>query len=116
MRSAAKGQRTPEGKENTELTLTTKGSGWHFSSSSLHTATGPPLRMLPPTNTCKRGSGRRVALPSRHHQVLLRNPGVQALPLLPYLSHQPGLAGFGELILADVSVPPVAEVQVLVIH
>lgn len=45
----------------TQLTLITKGSGWHFSSSSLHTVTGPPLRMLPPTNTWKQGSGRCVA-------------------------------------------------------
>lgn len=30
------------------LTLTTRGSGWHFSSWSSKTCTGPPLTMLPP--------------------------------------------------------------------
>lgn len=37
------------------LTWITKGSGWLCSSSSLSTTTGPPLEMLPPTKTCKRG-------------------------------------------------------------
>jgi len=113
--STAEGQRTPAGKGDAELTFTTKGSGWHFSSSSLHTATGPPRRMLPPTNTCRPGRGRPGALSASHHQVLLRNPAGQALLLLPYLSHQPGLAGLAQLVLADVSVQPVAEIQVPVV-
>lgn len=40
---------------------------------------------------------------------------MQALLPLPYLSHQPGLAVPGQLVLADVSVQPVAQIQVLVI-
>lgn len=31
-----------------DLTLTTRGSGWDFSSWSSSTCTGPPLTMLPP--------------------------------------------------------------------
>lgn len=38
-----------------------------------------------------------------------------APPPLPYLSHQLGLAGPGELVLADVPVQPVADVQVTVV-
>lgn len=102
------------GTEPAELTLITKGSGWHFSSSSLHTVTGPPRRMLPPTNTCRQGTETRGLAPDHHHPSP-RNYERSLLPP-PHLSHQPGLACPGDLVLADVSVQPVADVQVLVVQ
>lgn len=102
------------GAEAAALTLITKGSGWHFSSSSLHTVTGPPRRMLPPTNTCRQGQ-EMCGLAPTHHHPLPRNHECTLLPP-PHLSHQPGLAGPGDLVLADVPMQPVADIQVLVVQ
>ena len=102
--------------ETAELTLMKNGSGWLCSSSSPRTVTGPPLVTLPPTKTCRdqssgwpgqRGGGRPRPSPGDGE----RRRGAPGSRRPPHLPHQLGPAGVGDVVLADVSVQPVAEVQ-----
>lgn len=103
--------RAEMGRREAELTWMTKGSGWLCSSSSPHTATVPPLAMLPPTKTCERAELRVAETGKRGWSHPKMGQQWRGKPVLPYLSHQPGPAGVGDVVLADVSVQPVAEVE-----
>lgn len=78
--------------ETAELTLMKNGSGWLCSSSSLHTVTGPPLVMLPPTKTCKRPKvwvaetarmGLIPAVPRRRRKSIRMRPGARCCLTCP---------------------------------
>lgn len=103
--------RAEVGRSKAELTWMTKGSGWLCSSSSPHTVTVPPLVMLPPTKTCGRAELRVAELGKRGCSHPEPGQKWRGTPALPHLSHQPGPVGVGDVVLADVSVQPVAEVE-----